>query len=221
MDRREHRSDQPVVCLLSTHPLLLEEFTQKLSESEFTAKAHRLRSVFLEDLSHLAVPRANVYVVDGHNPFAAAMVGALAKRFPDCRVIVLAEKFTDENAFSLLEQGAKGLLNYSEASQHLPDAVTAVLQGRFWVQRHLLSKFKRSAIRSAGKRTVRSRARRLSPREREVLECLLESLSNKEIARKLDISERTAKFHVSNLLAKFDVRRRSDLLMLQFHDYRQ
>jgi len=38
---------------------------------------------------------------------------------------------------------------------------------------------------------------------------------NKEIAKKLRISERTAKFHVSNLLAKFGVQRRADLILLR------
>jgi DNA-binding CsgD family transcriptional regulator len=46
-----------------------------------------------------------------------------------------------------------------------------------------------------------------------VLEALLENLSNKEIADRLHISERTAKFHVSNLLAKFRLRRRQDLIL--------
>jgi DNA-binding NarL/FixJ family response regulator len=220
IDRRAERNSHPEVCLLSTHPLLLEEFTRKLSKSNVTAKAFRLRQVFLEDVNRLAIPSASIYVVDGHDPFAAVLVGALVNRFPDSRVIVLSEKFTDANAFPLLELGAKGLLDYSEASQHLPDAVKLVAQGGFWVERRLLSRFMDSVVHSARRRFVKARPRRLSPREREVLECLLENLSNKEIARRLNISERTAKFHVSNLLAKFDVRRRVDLIMLQFHDQR-
>jgi DNA-binding CsgD family transcriptional regulator len=56
----------------------------------------------------------------------------------------------------------------------------------------------------------------LSRREREVLDSLLENLANKEIASRLNISERTVKFHVSNLLNKFGVRRRADLILLCF-----
>lgn len=46
---------------------------------------------------------------------------------------------------------------------------------------------------------------KVSRREQEVLECILQSLSNKEIAAKLNVAERTVKFHVSSLLAKFGV----------------
>jgi DNA-binding CsgD family transcriptional regulator len=46
-----------------------------------------------------------------------------------------------------------------------------------------------------------------------VLDALLENQANKEIANKLNISERTVKFHVSNLLAKFGVQRRNDLIL--------
>lgn len=53
---------------------------------------------------------------------------------------------------------------------------------------------------------------RLSPREREVLECVVRNLANKEIAARLNISERTVKFHVSALLAKFNVRDRVSLM---------
>jgi DNA-binding CsgD family transcriptional regulator len=53
---------------------------------------------------------------------------------------------------------------------------------------------------------------RLSPREQEVLECILLNKSNKEIATQLHICERTVKFHVSGLLAKFDVRDRMGLM---------
>jgi len=45
----------------------------------------------------------------------------------------------------------------------------------------------------------------LSPRQREVLDCLLRDLSNKEIGVLLHVTERTVKFHVSRLLLKFKV----------------
>ena len=54
----------------------------------------------------------------------------------------------------------------------------------------------------------------MSRREKEVADLLLQNLSNKEIASKLLMSERTAKFHVSNLLAKYGVQRRADLMLL-------
>lgn len=53
----------------------------------------------------------------------------------------------------------------------------------------------------------------LSRRQDEVLAGITQNLSNKEIAAKLNISERTVKFHVSSLLQKFDVRGRVDLML--------
>ncbi len=52
----------------------------------------------------------------------------------------------------------------------------------------------------------------LSGREKEVLECVLLNLANKEIAQRLHIAERTVKFHVSSLLTKFNVRDRVSLM---------
>ena len=53
---------------------------------------------------------------------------------------------------------------------------------------------------------------RLTRREEEVLDGVVRSLANKEIASLLNVSERTVKFHVSSLLAKFKVRSRMELL---------
>ncbi len=51
----------------------------------------------------------------------------------------------------------------------------------------------------------------LSPRQREILDGIMNKLANKEIASQLNISERTVKFHVSSLLTKFRVSTRSEL----------
>lgn len=53
---------------------------------------------------------------------------------------------------------------------------------------------------------------RLTRREEEVLDGILRSLANKEIANELNLSERTVKFHVSSLLAKYKVRGRLELM---------
>ena len=60
-------------------------------------------------------------------------------------------------------------------------------------------------------RSVHSRVM-LTRREEEVLSGLMKSLANKEIAATLNLSERTVKFHVSSLLAKFKVRGRMELV---------
>lgn len=55
---------------------------------------------------------------------------------------------------------------------------------------------------------------KLTARERDVRDLLARGLSNKEIAVKLHISERTAKFHVSSLLKKFGVENRQEVVCL-------
>lgn len=56
--------------------------------------------------------------------------------------------------------------------------------------------------------------RNLSHREQEIIPMIRGGKSNKEIAFYLHISERTVKFHVSRILQKFDVRSRTDLILL-------
>jgi DNA-binding CsgD family transcriptional regulator len=71
-------------------------------------------------------------------------------------------------------------------------------------------KEKAEKLLQAGK-SVRSQVQ-LTRREEEVLSGLMKSLANKEIASDLNLSERTVKFHVSSLLAKFRVRGRMELV---------
>ena len=69
---------------------------------------------------------------------------------------------------------------------------------------------KAEKLLEAGK-SVRSQVK-LTRREEEVLAGLMKSLANREIANNLNLSERTVKFHVSSLLAKFRVRGRMELV---------
>ena len=214
----KQESRRAAVCLFALHPLLLAEFQRLLSNHPFRLLSRRVEANGLSDLQKLAVPRASVYVVetDPHRQFAEALVSTVLGRNRTARIIVLAEKFIEANAFPLLRLGTKGLLKYSEVESQLPRALGVVAGGGFWVPRALLSRFVDSTLEATRRPRELPTIRGISRREKEVLELLLENLSNKEIASKLHISSRTAKFHVSNLLAKHGVQRRADLIVLTY-----
>ena len=203
------------MCLLSPHPLVLAEWERLLLPAGFEVQVRRLEST-LPDLGRLSLPSVEVFVSDGHAPWQTTevLVARIQECCPGARQVVVAEKFSEDFAFPLLRLGAKGLVSYTEAHERLPQALQAVAAGGFWVPRDLLSRFIDCHLVPMRGRYVRPSPANLSQREREVLDALLENLANKEIADKLHISERTVKFHVSSLLEKFSVRRRSDLILL-------
>lgn len=214
---RKHGKPCLKVCLLSPHPLVLSEFTKLLADLSYRVKATHIDSRLTTDFHHLSLPKCPLYIVDACVPNAAALlVSEIMERYPDSRVVAICEKFDETNAFPLLRLGVKGLMTYSEAQTGLATASEALLEGSYWVPRVLLSHFVESILPSSRNRTLISSSVALSRREREVLQAVLDNLSNKEIAGQLNISERTAKFHVSNLLAKFGVQRRADLIVMSF-----
>lgn len=214
------KARRETVCLVSHHPMALEGFARALEPFPFRIETFRLESALPPDLGRLNLPTAPVYVVDTLSSQRATevMVGGIKEQFPDTRLIALAEKFNEDTAFPLLRMGVKGLLHYADADIQLPRAVQSVVGGGYWVSRAFLSRFVDSMLTGiTGPRSLNIPAE-LSPREREVLDVLLENLSNKEIGNKLNISERTVKFHVSNLLQKFGVQRRADLILLCYQN---
>lgn len=206
---------------MSWHPLVLAEFERLLAAAGFSVQTRRLESILAPGLERLSLPRAQVFIIDAHAPRQSTevLVAGILGRYPLARQLVVAEKFSEVSAFPLLRLGAKGLLSYTEASEKLPEAVHVVAAGGFWVSRDLLSRFIDSDLMAMRARHVNVSPASLTQRERQVLDALLENLANKEIADRLNISERTIKFHVSSLLEKFSVRRRSDLILLCLQDH--
>ncbi len=205
------------VCLLSPHPMVLDEFHRLLEDSGFQITSKQLDSMLAPDLRNLDVPKAAVYVVDAHAARQAtgALLGNILDRFATARLLVVGDNMKEADSFALLRQGAKGIMSYAEAREQLPRALPQIAAGGIWVSRPVLSRFVDSILTSTQGRRLRvDSPNELSRREQEVLAGLLENLANKEVADRLHISERTVKFHVSNLLAKFGVRRRADLILL-------
>jgi DNA-binding NarL/FixJ family response regulator len=205
------------VCLLSPHPMVLDEFHRLLKDSGFQISSKQLESMLAPDLRNFEVPRASVYVIDAHAARQAtgALLGNILDQDENARLLVVGDQLKEADCFALLRQGVKGILNYAEAREQLPRALLGVAGGGFWVPRNVLSSFVDTILKSPQGRRMRTNSpTELSKREQEVLSGLLENLANKELADRLHISERTVKFHVSNLLSKFGVRRRADLILL-------
>jgi two-component system, NarL family, nitrate/nitrite response regulator NarL len=215
--KKKAKKNSLQVCLISPHPLVLSEFGRVLANPAFKTASMHLESTLGPDLRHLPIPKATVYVVDAHvaKSAAGALLSNILEQHSEARILVVAEKFDAAESYSMLQMGAKGLLSYGEAREQLPHALPLVAHGGFWVPRAVLSGFVDSVLAGSPSRRLKvDTAADLSRREQEVLSLLLENLANKEIGSKLNISERTVKFHVSNLLSKFGVRRRADLILL-------
>src|SRR5712664_3657681 len=92
----------------------------------------------------------------------------------------------------------------------LPKAALALLRGRLWVPAEVLLAYVKQMKTFLDRQLLTGQS--LTAREGQVLQLLLRHLTNKEIAQQLNISERTARFHVSNVLSKLGLENRRNLL---------
>ncbi|MDQ0406371.1 response regulator transcription factor [Streptomyces sp. NBC_01723] len=131
-------------------------------------------------------------------------------------VLVLTTFDLDEYVFGALRAGAAGFLLKNTEAQDLLAAVRTVAGGEGIVApavtRRLIAEFAAKPVRDpAADPAV---LRELTRREREVLSCLGEGLSNAAIAERLDMAEATVKTHVSRLLGKLSLRSRVQAAVL-------
>ncbi|PYV12662.1 MAG: hypothetical protein DMG23_00275 [Acidobacteria bacterium] len=200
------------VCLLYTHPLVLEDYQKLLSASGFRIEARQLDTSLAFDLEKLDLPVVQVFIVDtlAITEAIQLLVAEIRAGFPKSRQIVVGAKLSAESAFPLFRIGVTGLLTHDQAHRYISRAVSRVAEGGCWAPRNLLASYLGAIANKQLVKTVPN----ITHRERTVLELLKLNRSNREIAYDLKISESTAKFYVSKLLAKFKVQSRTDLIML-------
>ncbi|KQR98747.1 LuxR family transcriptional regulator [Williamsia sp. Leaf354] len=125
-------------------------------------------------------------------------------------VLVLTSFDIDDHVFAALDAGAGGFLLKTAETEAIVAAIESVARGDAVlapeVTRRVIDRFAR------GRSTTRSSPAVdlsvLTDREREVLDCIGDGLSNADIAVRLFVSPTTVKTHVSHVLAKLDVRSR-------------
>ena len=161
-----------------------------------------------EGLSLVEATRPDVVLVDINLPgmsgldFARAIAG-------DTEVRTLIVSAYDDYAYvtEALEIGVGGYLLKTASARELLDAVRAVADGVFVLDRAVsgrLSKRRRAEPAGAGA---------LTPRELEVLALLAKGLANKHIATELRLGLRTVEGHVSNIFAKLGVTSRTEAVL--------
>jgi len=131
-------------------------------------------------------------------------------------VLVLTTFDLDEYVFGALRAGAAGFLLKNTEAKDLLEAVRTVARGEGLiapaVTRRLIAEFATTSARepTADPAVLDS----LTRREREVLSCLGEGLSNAAVAARLDMAEATVKTHVSRLLGKLELHSRVQAAVL-------
>jgi DNA-binding NarL/FixJ family response regulator len=203
----------PTVCLLTSNPLTIAECQGLLYLADYTLRVKRIE---LGDHSTEEIPSADIYAVEVR-PTAEAtqeVVVRILSREPHARVLVIGESFDDANAFPLLTMGVKGIVRRGELKADLTRALSAVHQNGFWVPRQLLSKFIGNVLHSTRRMLFALGSSELTESQASLLSNLLETESDDELAKKLSVSEVELKSRVAELMRKFNVRRRYDLVLL-------
>jgi DNA-binding NarL/FixJ family response regulator len=127
----------------------------------------------------------------------------ILERDPNVRVLALTVASDDRDVAAMLEAGASGFLAKDTGIDSLVTAIRAAASGAAWLSPRA-AEVVLGRIRTAQlpEHAEGSGLEQLSERELEVLRLIASGLENAEIATALDISPRTAKNHVSNILAK-------------------
>ena len=147
---------------------------------------------------------------------SARLVTPIRRRIGSRPLIILADEPGEEDALAALGAGASGYCNAHAAPEVLLQVATVVENGGLWVGQRLLQRLLAGTARLAPPPAVEGGlwSEKLTEREREVAIAVAHGASNKEIARQLDITERTIKAHVGAILEKLGVRDRLQLSLI-------
>ena len=129
-------------------------------------------------------------------------IAAIYNEFPEAKIIILTTYDGDEDIYRGLQAGAKAYLLKDASCEELLTAIRTVSQGRSHIP---------SVV--GAKLAARINHPELSPRELEVIKLMTQGKSNRDIGKVLCISEGTVKFHVNNILGKFQVHDRTQAVI--------
>ena len=172
-----------------------------------------------EALRVLAKTQPDLLLLDNHLPGVKGLdaIASLKAERPNLRILMLTVSEYEEDLLKALQYGADGYLLKTSESDQLCDALVKVHEGHSVISPSMLNKLvstmrlqANSTADAAGIMSVRNVAAiqsldKLSPREKDIFLLIAKSLSNKQIARDLDIAETTVKIHIQHIFKKLDL----------------
>ncbi|MCB0190336.1 MAG: response regulator transcription factor [Anaerolineae bacterium] len=132
---------------------------------------------------------------------------------PDTGILVLTSFPDDDSVFTAIKSGAMGFLLKDYPPDQLLDAIRTVYAGESalhpTIARKLMQEIKKPPVLPPSPDP-------LTPRELDVLQCLAQGLSNREIATELSVSTRTVTTHVRNILDKLHLANRTQAALYAY-----
>jgi len=172
-----------------------------------------------EALEVISKNKPDVLIVDIRMPEmnGIEVVTEITKRHKDVKTLVLSMHDSEEYVVQSIQAGADGYLLKGSSKEEFLKAVHKVASGEKYftgdVSTIIMSNFVNGNVnkQSATKVEVKTLPFKLTKRERQILDLVLELKNNKDIAEELQISKRTAEVHRFNLMKKLEVKNLMEL----------
>jgi DNA-binding NarL/FixJ family response regulator len=149
----------------------------------------------------------------GEGLSGAPLVREIKATLPDARVVVVSGESSPEHVRLAIDNGAVGFVPKESSPALLVDALTVTAHRGIYLPAEVLMTPTRSA-RGAPLRRLAEVYPRLTERQIDVLELLVRGMTNKQVARRLDIAENTVKQHLNAVFDVLGVQNRTEAVYL-------
>ena len=139
-------------------------------------------------------------------------------RFPSIHVIILTVHNEHSKVVQAIRDGCSAYVLKDSSPEQLIEIVESVAEGRYFVDTSIANELLVNLVQGTPPHQPSKDASQLTMREKEVLQLIVNGLSNKEIAHRLNITLRTVKAHVSSILTKLNVSDRTQAAVLAIQE---